>query len=158
VALPDQEVRQRSAPAPGAENGDPGHDGRLAGSPPSADPGLSAALAPRPKRFSVPRASRCRFARCFHTRKAASAVSIARTPPRAPSSTNAAIGKSAADTTLPSETYPVSHTSAPQTTSETTSAFGARARTTPEAVATPFPPLKLTNTENTCPTTAATPQ
>ena len=46
----------------------------------------------------------------------------------------------------------------PRSTQRTPSASGASPSMTPAAVATPFPPLKPTNTEKTWPTTAASPQ
>src|SRR4051794_14355176 len=64
----------------------------------------------------------------------------------------------AAAAMLPTETYPVRYTSAAHTSTATPSAAGVRPSITPAAVATPFPPLNPTNTENTCPTTATSPQ
>jgi hypothetical protein len=51
----------------------------------------------------------------------------------------------------------VSTTVTPQTTNPISTAHGARARKTPALVATPFPPLNPTNTENTWPRMAAAP-
>src|SRR5438034_8092229 len=56
-----------------------------------------------------------------------------------------------------SDTKPVSHRHRPHTGSAIATAIGARARNIPAAVATPFPPLKPTNGENMCPSTAVAP-
>jgi hypothetical protein len=69
-----------------------------------------------------------------------------------------ATGKIAAAVTLANETYPDSDRSATQTATTTPSARGAIPSIAPAAVATPFPPLNPTKTENTWPTTAVRPQ
>src|SRR5574341_50735 len=56
-----------------------------------------------------------------------------------------------------SDTYPVAQTSNTQIAALTASGTGAKPRTAPAAVATPFPPRNRTKAENTCPMIAATP-
>ncbi len=89
---------------------------------------------------------------------AARAMNALSSSPLDSCSSQAARGKSAAAATLASDTYPVVRTSTAHTTVTASSPHGASARTTPAAVATPFPPLNPTKIEKTWPRTAASPQ
>ncbi|MND04341.1 hypothetical protein D3C83_245620 [compost metagenome] len=56
-----------------------------------------------------------------------------------------------------SDTMRVAHTTTSHTANATSTPQGASARKTPALVATPLPPRKRTQTENTCPKMAAAP-
>src|SRR6185503_6919379 len=146
VSLQCQKVGERRAPTAGPEHSDQGH-------------GRGALAVRRPKRFSVPLSSRSMFRRCSTITPTAINTSIQSSSGMSGGSSRyTATGSTAAAAMLASDTYPVSMTTTPQTAAATPSASGVSASITPAAVATPFPPLKPTNTENTCPIIAATPQ
>src|SRR5262249_37058368 len=109
-----------------------------------------------PKRRSVPPIRRERLVRCLKIISAAAAMATASVAADAPVAY--AIDGSAREARIdPSEMYLLAHTATRKTSSEGGTAIGVSTEKTPQAVATPFPPLNFSQTGYTWPMIAAKP-
>src|SRR5581483_1703823 len=145
-AAPREQVCQRRPPRAGSDDRQPRHA--------TAPLGFRLRVA---NRFSVPLASRTMLARCENTINAASTIPAQRTDQSCGANSRAKIANARLAASELTETYPEIHSTRPHTRADERIASGASARNTPPAVATPFPPLNLTNGENTWPSTVAMP-
>ena len=117
---------------------------------------LAQRVSRNPKRGSVPLRSRRRLSRCVKRNRAVTASPSHKRAPRSPMS-RSRIGREAPAVNEASEAILETHAATANNARAPNNACGERTRNTPAAVATPLPPRKRANNENTCPRIAQAP-